>query len=152
LIGDLQDDLVTLRENLKEARAAAKTYRIRIELAAIERAGSTKRFGESAEIRERKLHLLWADDPECQRLEEAASALESQVAHTEVKYDRAMRAITYFQWLIREKLTDTLDRLAGRPCNAKLEHLLHNMVAEATGEKDEVYAGESDWIAQHRVG
>jgi hypothetical protein len=144
-------ELVELREELKNARTDAKIYRTRLELTAIEAAGGTKRYGESAEVRERKLVLLGADDPECCRLDRVAANLESQVARMEARWDRANRVLTFFQWQVRNRLTDTLDRLANRPCNTQMDHLLENVLAEATGDKG-VYAGESDWIETRRVG
>ena len=143
--------LVEDRERLKEARADLKVHRARVELAAIEAAGGAKRFGDSAEVRERKLLLVSADDPDCRRLERRVADLERAVALGEARFERAVRALKYWEWQIRNRLTDTLDRLAGRPCSTNLEHLLHNLVAEATGERG-VYAGESDWVETKRAG
>lgn len=149
-IGALQMELVDLRENLKAARFDAKIHRARIELAAIEAAGGTKRFGESAEVRERKLLLLGADDPECCRLDAEVAVLERNLARKQALFERGERMSRHLEWQIRNRLTDTLDRLAERPCLSQLGHLLENVVAEATGEKG-VYAGEADWIEDHRV-
>lgn len=143
--------LVREREDLKGARIDAKVHRARVELAAIEAAGGPKRFGDSAEVRERKLLLIAADDPECRRLDRRVADLERSVATREAQFERAVRALRFWEWNVRNRLTDTLDRLAGRPCSTNLEHLLHNLVAESTGEKG-VYAGESDWIETKRAG
>jgi hypothetical protein len=143
--------LVANREDLKEARLDAKTHRIRIELAAVEAAGGPKRFGDSAEIRERRLFLVGADDPECRRLDRRVAELEAAVARDEARFERAARAIRFWEWQIRNRLTDALDRLAGRPCSTNLEHQLQALLAEATGEKG-VYAGESDWVETRRAG
>lgn len=149
-IGALQMDLVKLRDELKYARTDAKIHRARIELAAIEAAGGTKLFGESAEIRERKLVLVGADDAECRRLDGIVLTLEAELSRKEALLERGMRMVRFWEWSIRNRLTDTLDRLAERPCLSQLGHLLENVVAEATGEKG-VYAGEADWIEDHRV-
>ena len=150
-IGTLQMSLALDRERLKDARLDAKIHRARIELAAIEAAGGTKRFGESAEVRERKLLLVWADDPRARALERSVAELEQTVALNEARFERAVRTLKFWEWQIRSKLTDTLDRLADRPCSTNLEHQLHGLVAEATGEKG-IYAGESDWIETKRAG
>lgn len=143
--------LVEERELLKDARLEARVARARAELAAIEAAGGAKRFGDSAEVRERKLVLVAADDPECRRLDRRVAELEAAVARREAQFERAVRALRFWEWQVRNRLTDTLDRLAGRPCTTNLEHQLQALLAEATGEKG-VYAGESDWIETKRAG
>lgn len=143
--------LVDRRDRLRLARADLKVCRARTEMEAIDAAGGAKRFGDSAEVRERKLILVVADDPGCQQQEQIVNDLERSVAVLEAQFDRSMRAIRFFEWRIRERLTDTLDRLASRECSTNLEHQLHALLAEATGEKG-IYAGESDWIEDQRVG
>lgn len=149
--GQLEMQLAADREKLRLARLDLKVCRARAEMDAIEAAGGTKRFGDSAEVRERKLILVVADDLGCQQQEAIVNALEQSVALNEARFSRATRAIRYWEWHVRSRLTDTLDRLAGRPCLTNLEHQLHTLLAEATGEKG-VYAGESDWVETHRVG